>query len=876
MSAMLLREGESLVSTPLRPHQSHILLRLWCHSASRLREWYFATFQGINLSGEKANKVNQRARSADDIGRLASWEALSAVLKSSGAKLLTQFRDSSTELSLVIDLLRCFDVNASFSGDKTFKSFKAVLKSTTDLFESLPDRDILVKLAELFSSWYALDGTASSSTSDTIKSLLQSLWQSITGNYEVLKNAATGVVGGSSSKSNKRKSSSRNGSQEDMKDTAYNLNVSLFKYMALWRAMDCRQVTDMKEEQIFSILTDLCVQAVSVAESQAHVMSKNADFESDLAATCTAAVTVMRTIVYWLTRSVYLIAPKVHQEMVIASSEVAATDDAVTSKTDQLVNLRESLLSILCSWMTTDIDSDAGVRVNQFHRVLQRSAFQIVGDIRMLFQARSAGCKVVGGLAYTPTQDILGALRKVFELEGQRLRNNIHEVEEEDEAEADRLATILVKSLLTPLSSSLLHDIDNLNRRQAAAVLCYSLEPQKIIFDNVRATMKTLKDRDVVKYLEVQMVALKSAFLEHVVTHLRSKIQAESGSAENGFDFDECEKQVETGLETITTLAKKFSTSLGVGHVKEPTLLEALLRFFELAIDLSFSEEENVGFVSVLEPYIRLVPSEKCSLIKKYLEGKINDKPDISHQLSSNQRVGLPLDMQCLLSFRDKISGSVGSNKRARRGKGAADDEDEEDALEGNIAVVPTAAAATSGASKVLPVDDSTTRRGPSWGPSTTHTSFRLGGSASSQAAPGGVRYRVTKPAMTQSKVLTQPTRSNVIEDSMDEDKDDGGNENENAVVAQDEEEEEEMSPIAHRDSRQHSQRPSILSSINDSAFSHPAMGLMLDDLPDESAFQSLGYRREEEKKSAKEDDEDDGDDEFAQLSKISKRKYAL
>jgi hypothetical protein len=53
-------------------------------------------------------------------------------------------------------------------------------------------------------------------------------------------------------------------------------------------------------------------------------------------------------------------------------------------------------------------------------------------------------------------------------------------------------------------------------------------------------------------------------------------------------------------------------------------------------------------------------------------------------------------------------------------------------------------------------------------------------------------------------------------------------------------------------------------------------MGLMLDDLPDESAFQSLGYRREEGKKSANEDGEDDGDDEFAQLSKISKRKYAL
>lgn len=896
MSAMLLREGESLVSAPLRPEQTHILLRLWAYSASRLRQWYVETFQGVNISGEKAtNKGNQRTRSADDVSRLSSWEALSTVLKNSGAKLLTQFRDSSPELSLVIDLLRCYDVNASFSGDKTFKSFKAVLKTTTDLFESLPDRDILIKLAELFSSWYALDGTASSSTSITIKSLLQSLWQSITGNYEVLQNIATGTS--SSSKGSKRKSSSRGNSQEDGRDTAYNLNVSLFKYSALWKMMNCRQLVDLKEEEIFTILKDICAQTISIAESQSNALLKNNTFEGDLAATCTSSVAVMHTILLWLTRSLYLVGVKVRQE---TASGVSPTEDAVTAMTEQVVHLRDSLLETLCAWMTTDIDQELGTRFNQFHRVLQRTAFRLVGDIRMLFQARAATCKIVEGVAYIPAQDVLGALRKVFELEGQRLRSNIREIEEVDEEEANRLATVLVHSLLNPLSYSLYFDIENLNRRQAAAVLCYSLEPQKVISDNVKATMKSLKDRDAVKYLEVQMVALKSVFHEHVVTHIRRKTQAESGDAEDsGFDFDECERQVEAGLDNVIALARKFAGSFGIGRVKDPTLLEALLRFFELAIDLTFSEEENIGFVSAMEPYIRLIQSDKCSLIKNYLETKISSKTDIAHQLASNQRAGLPLDMRSLLSFRDKISGSVGSNKRTRCGK-VTDEEEEE---------VDDDIHAGAVQSKVVSVDASSSRRGPSWGPSATHTSFRLGGASqiASQSSVG-VRYPMSKPAMTQSKSqLSQPTRSKVVEDFIDDD----GMDNDAGDHDDDDDDESEndseapklgtgtrlnysMSPIAHRDSRQTTHRPSMLSSINDSAFSHPAMGLMLDDLADDSAFQSLGYRREgepggprggsgegvrgddKEDKDDNVDDDEDEEDEFAQLSKISKRKYAL
>jgi hypothetical protein len=62
-----------------------------------------------------------------------------------------------------------------------------------------------------------------------------------------------------------------------------------------------------------------------------------------------------------------------------------------------------------------------------------------------------------------------------------------------------------------------MYDVENLNRRQAAAVLCYYVDPSPIVQEAVKCLMKSLKEKDIVKYLEVQMVALKSVFMDHVV-----------------------------------------------------------------------------------------------------------------------------------------------------------------------------------------------------------------------------------------------------------------------------------------------------------------------------------------------------------------------
>jgi hypothetical protein len=170
--------------------------------------------------------------------------------------------------------------------------------------------------------------------------------------------------------------------------------------------------------------------------------------------------------------------------------------------------------------------------VKEIHRELQRQAFSMIGTLRVFFPVRAKECKYVNKLAYIPSQDTLAGLRRVFEMEGGRIKQQLstcfvlptQDIEDGSEVdsnkrsiEIDSLTQLLVNSLIHPLSDSLMYDVENLNRRQAAAVLCYYIDPSQIVQDAVKSLIKSLKEKDIVKYLEVQMVALKSAFMDHVV-----------------------------------------------------------------------------------------------------------------------------------------------------------------------------------------------------------------------------------------------------------------------------------------------------------------------------------------------------------------------
>jgi hypothetical protein len=104
-------------------------------------------------------------------------------------------------------------------------------------------------------------------------------------------------------------------------------------------------------------------------------------------------------------------------------------EDELIDSVDISLNLRAKLLEVLNGWMllgngkgsSPDDEED----VKEIHRELQRQAFSMIGTLRVFFPVRAKECKYVSKLAYIPSQDTLAGLRKVFEMEGSRIKQQL-------------------------------------------------------------------------------------------------------------------------------------------------------------------------------------------------------------------------------------------------------------------------------------------------------------------------------------------------------------------------------------------------------------------------------------------------------------------
>ena len=235
--------------------------------------------------------------------------------------------------------------------------------------------------------------------------------------------------------------------------------------------------------------------------------------------------------------------------------------------------------------------------------------------------------------------------------------------------EIDSLSQALASTLLTPLGYSLMYDIEHLNRRQAAAVLCYCLNPHEAVQDAVKVLIKALRDGDIVKYLEVQMVALKGMFLEHVVSRLREKQQNEDeGVYEDDIDAEEIvNRTIDQGYDYVDKLAKKLVGTMGVGKAKDDAL-SATLNFFRAGIDLALSQPFHCGFFYALECYVRLLPATNLKNILEYLDEKLaarGDNDELAQAVYDNDARG-DKDAQALLSFHAMLSSGRGAGKRKK------------------------------------------------------------------------------------------------------------------------------------------------------------------------------------------------------------------
>jgi hypothetical protein len=305
--------------------------------------------------------------------------------------------------------------------------------------------------------------------------------------------------------------------------------------------------------------------------------------------------------------------------------------DSKIELNESVQKIREKLVDVMQRWM----ESDEGIVDIDESNMLKVEAFKIIGDLRVLF-APSQHTAAFEGFSWQPSQEVLKSMRSVFDQEVASFRDHIVPAEDNtsEQEQNDLLAFRLAENLFYPLGQVMLYDAENLNRRQAAAILSFMADSQPRVQEIVKVWAKKLKEMDFVKYLEIQLVTLRTVFTDRVLKHLSVLRDADTVASATNYttnDIEELEENVEEGYQYLHLLAQKVSQTLGVGKLKGDHAI-TLSKLFMTGLDFAFTDVATLSFLSALEPYFRFLPAAQIDDVRSHLESLL-DSPTTPHEL---------------------------------------------------------------------------------------------------------------------------------------------------------------------------------------------------------------------------------------------------
>ena len=182
------------------------------------------------------------------------------------------------------------------------------------------------------------------------------------------------------------------------------------------------------------------------------------------------------------------------------------------------------------------------------------------------------------------------------------------------------MANQLVWTLLNPLGS-IRHDIQHLNRRQAAAILGYLVyETSPRVQTMVNMWLKKLKENDCGKYLESMLLALKKSFEDLVLIPLQqhqlavtrleeyqppSLLTSHRGRGRGDQEVDEeealeeavamCKTQCSMGWTRVSQLSKRYAQTLGVGKCSG-TVAGYVVQLLQVAMKFGLQSIHHLAF----------------------------------------------------------------------------------------------------------------------------------------------------------------------------------------------------------------------------------------------------------------------------------------
>eukprot|EP01039_Chlorochromonas_danica_P002825 gene2825-3080_t len=713
MMALLSRDSENsdLISHALRPSQVSILLQLLSFSATALCD---------SVEDLKSKPANKKKMTTQEVNTLFTrYESLNQTLQSSLPTLLTRFQDDEENLILLSGLFPLCDLSVTHqSGDDDGEGGEVTLLSKlADFFERFSGENLLINISKAFS--HCLDnnkddkirkGDLYNIAEKHLQEIGQRVTEKVVDQVQVLKERIEGMDISEEVKTKGRRRSRSSPTQKLVEESVSELSRLVEKLMVLWQTFDLRLFIDMTVEQVGSSLVE-GVQAVS------SLLVSSASFLTELLRTncvrcCKSAFTTLLTLLLWLHRDILDLSRKNHSSSSKGSTgdeeidheEKEEEEEGVAKKTQQnkkkrkrkeeskinddiaekeltdqiearivhVVALRDQIVAIALNVMTSSLSVSPPLKDADLHttREVQLAAYQAVTDICAFFPARLQTFQGFEQLAFLPSPPVLDALKKVFDIEGRRVEAQLAALEEEDTGSetfdsASALANHLVDDVLLPLSHSMIFDVSHVNRRQAAAVLLYLLHPNDQINAAVKAIARRLKEGDLTRYLEIQLIALRGIYLDEIKTHIQRRKQAIEDDDET-FDFIASEQTITLGFEKLLNLAKRFANFFGVGKWQGEQLA-VLSNFFQEGVLFALADPSHVGFVEALQPYLRFLSVGSKKVVGKVFTvalGRLS--PTLREEVQKQLEEPNSEEYYALKSFHDAV-GSHETNALMRK-----------------------------------------------------------------------------------------------------------------------------------------------------------------------------------------------------------------
>lgn len=273
--------------------------------------------------------------------------------------------------------------------------------------------------------------------------------------------------------------------------------------------------------------------------------------------------------------------------------------------------------------------------VANYIRDAQRCAFIIFCDTQCLFTEKlRSSSPPFDALEWAIPKALLLLTRMYFDYEMEMeepeadqtdaeqidiMHNTSSEMKAQQLLKAELLAAIGKVTLCNPS-----------NKGQAAAILQYFIDSGTPSVEVVKLFSKQMKTEAPIRYLEIQMTALRRLF-----GSLLSMREELLGIPPDSEEYDSISEDFVHGIERaeseLRDLARKFSQSLGVGKIALP-LRAPFYRFLCEGVRFSLEKPEHFVFLESLRPYLSHVELSSTKQLRSYFEQQLQRFDEVPNQ----------------------------------------------------------------------------------------------------------------------------------------------------------------------------------------------------------------------------------------------------